>query len=273
MSARHLQKPRQINIKDGTIGTALLVTLAFDSPGATGVSGNTSYVPPTSYAPNSRGSQARASSLPNSAEMTRRDYKPPDNQQKWNSLMMNCLLQLAQASLVEKDGVPFMPKLLGELYTPVEVRISSTALKNVPDKFHTHKVRFVVAMHDLMRVLTPEDQARWEEYALKHELNEDTEGDHSQAIQYFHTAQWFFANMPIEFQKNHVEEIANLSDILASWVTYFIEAYPQISNKAPSKISSLTKALTRGEYKPNMVKAFDEVTTYFIDHHDKRKPL
>eukprot|EP01053_Blabericola_migrator_P002318 Blabericola_migrator_1__2317@NODE_1646_length_4102_cov_36_304337_g1071_i0_p1_GENE_NODE_1646_length_4102_cov_36_304337_g1071_i0NODE_1646_length_4102_cov_36_304337_g1071_i0_p1_ORF_typecomplete_len380_score49_89HapK/PF11639_8/0_15PepSY_like/PF11396_8/1_4PepSY_like/PF11396_8/7_9e02_NODE_1646_length_4102_cov_36_304337_g1071_i012422381 len=51
MSARHIQKPTHINLKDGTLGTALLVTLAFDqqpSQSILGDSPNPSYTSPDS---------------------------------------------------------------------------------------------------------------------------------------------------------------------------------------------------------------------------------
>eukprot|EP01053_Blabericola_migrator_P008990 Blabericola_migrator_1__8989@NODE_4786_length_981_cov_5_250547_g2984_i0_p1_GENE_NODE_4786_length_981_cov_5_250547_g2984_i0NODE_4786_length_981_cov_5_250547_g2984_i0_p1_ORF_typecomplete_len271_score34_91_NODE_4786_length_981_cov_5_250547_g2984_i0135947 len=269
MSARHLQKLQQINIKDGTIGTALLVTLAFDSPGATGVLENTSYVPPTSWE-----TMSGSSKRPNSAEMTWDDYNPPDNKQKWNSLMMSCLLQLAQASLVERDGVPFMPKLLGELYTPLEVRTSSSALRNMPEEYKSHQCRFVLAVNDLMRVLAPEDQARWEEYVIKHKLNEDTDGNHAWAIRQFHAAQWFFATMPIEFQKNHVIKIAKMSDTLAEWVTDFLKANPRVLDMGmPHNFDRIPNSLIVWKYEPSMLELFDEVTTYFKEHHSQKRKL
>eukprot|EP01053_Blabericola_migrator_P006565 Blabericola_migrator_1__6564@NODE_3307_length_1876_cov_108_671089_g2068_i0_p1_GENE_NODE_3307_length_1876_cov_108_671089_g2068_i0NODE_3307_length_1876_cov_108_671089_g2068_i0_p1_ORF_typecomplete_len271_score31_51_NODE_3307_length_1876_cov_108_671089_g2068_i0146958 len=261
MSARHIQKPKQVNFKDGTLGTALLVTLAFDHP-SEGVLQGESYVPSKSYTGPPSGSKG----LPNSAKMLRPNYVPSECQQEWTSLRMNCLLQLAQASLIDIEGIPRRHKKLGELYHVSELPEGkqSYMIKSPPCYVELQN-KFIPQVQRLLAKLDRETHLKWTRHDVEHKLYKIPLGVHGEAHTYFHAAQWIFGNAPPKFFKKNSEEIRKVTDLLTEWVIMFFEETTQVPREMSHRLHGISDAIIN--WNPERVKQFREVDKYLIDYH------
>eukprot|EP01053_Blabericola_migrator_P005181 Blabericola_migrator_1__5180@NODE_2670_length_2479_cov_42_354892_g1671_i1_p1_GENE_NODE_2670_length_2479_cov_42_354892_g1671_i1NODE_2670_length_2479_cov_42_354892_g1671_i1_p1_ORF_typecomplete_len493_score59_74DUF3631/PF12307_8/1_1e03DUF3631/PF12307_8/9_3e02DUF3631/PF12307_8/13DUF3631/PF12307_8/1_1e03DUF3631/PF12307_8/3e02DUF932/PF06067_11/4_3e03DUF932/PF06067_11/0_081_NODE_2670_length_2479_cov_42_354892_g1671_i1391517 len=274
MSARHLQRPKQINPKDATVCTALLVTLAFDQPTLQPLS-EESHVPSPSYTGPQSDSTERvvficinSPNLLNSVELLRHDPSSLTSQpmQQRSSLKVNCLLQIIQARYVEKKGIPLVPKRLGELYTSAElIDYKDSDLLNESPQGHPDDESFLVATVDkLMKKLGELDKADWTTYRLQHKLYEKYSGTHEHLHEYFHAAQWLFVMASPEFFDENQNEFAALSTLFEDWANKCLE---ETDEKMPGGWSLLRDELTTWDFKSNMLKRCDAYAEH--QHHLK----
>eukprot|EP01053_Blabericola_migrator_P005445 Blabericola_migrator_1__5444@NODE_2783_length_2358_cov_23_251419_g1745_i0_p1_GENE_NODE_2783_length_2358_cov_23_251419_g1745_i0NODE_2783_length_2358_cov_23_251419_g1745_i0_p1_ORF_typecomplete_len510_score74_86DUF2334/PF10096_9/46DUF2334/PF10096_9/2_5DUF2268/PF10026_9/0_97DUF2268/PF10026_9/2_6e02_NODE_2783_length_2358_cov_23_251419_g1745_i07832312 len=233
MSARHLQKPKQINLKDGTVGSALLVTLALVEPTSEPLS-EESHVPSASYtAPQSNSTErvvfveTDSPNLLNSVELLRHDPSSSTSQsiKQQTSLKVNCLLQIIQARYVEKKGIPLVPKRLGELYTSAElIDCKDSDLLNESPQGHPDDENVLVATVDkLMKKSESEERFKWIAYRLLNNLCKKPPGTHGHLHEYFHAAQWLFANASPEFFDENQREFTELSTLIEGWADMCLE--------------------------------------------------
>eukprot|EP01053_Blabericola_migrator_P003206 Blabericola_migrator_1__3205@NODE_1943_length_3530_cov_39_481663_g1241_i0_p1_GENE_NODE_1943_length_3530_cov_39_481663_g1241_i0NODE_1943_length_3530_cov_39_481663_g1241_i0_p1_ORF_typecomplete_len319_score31_74_NODE_1943_length_3530_cov_39_481663_g1241_i011592115 len=239
MSARRFQKPSQIKFKDGKLGTALLVTLAFDQPTSPALV-NESYVPSTSHTDPQSVSTAGASAGVaesfdplNSLEMLRSGEAPKTRQAKWHwiSLRMNCLLQIIQASYVEKKSIPLMAKTLGELYTTNELTCCNDLdlRKKSMHAYPDGETALINTVDQLMQALDEGDRLKWFTYEQKHEISMLLPGPHGMLHKYFHAAQWLFAEASPELLTKHRSQFGDLSRLLVSWAGMYLEVTTKTS--------------------------------------------
>eukprot|EP01053_Blabericola_migrator_P007241 Blabericola_migrator_1__7240@NODE_3679_length_1581_cov_143_246367_g1671_i2_p1_GENE_NODE_3679_length_1581_cov_143_246367_g1671_i2NODE_3679_length_1581_cov_143_246367_g1671_i2_p1_ORF_typecomplete_len488_score76_35DUF2461/PF09365_10/27DUF2461/PF09365_10/0_5DUF2785/PF10978_8/1_3DUF2785/PF10978_8/2_3e02_NODE_3679_length_1581_cov_143_246367_g1671_i2181481 len=277
MSARHLQRPKQINLKDGTVGTALLVTLALVEPTSQALS-EESHVPSTSYTGPQSNSTKRVAyvetdspSLLNSSELLRHDLSSSTSRsiQQQTSLRVNCLLQIIQARYVEKKGILLMPKRLGELYTSAElIDYKDSDLLNESPQGHPDDENVLVATVDeLMKKLEKEEISKWIAYRRQHKLYEKYSGTHGHLHEYFHAAQWLFVMASPEFFDQNQNEFAALSTLFEDWANKCIEETDETDEKLPGGWSLLRDELTAEDFRSDMLKRCDAYAEH--QHHLK----
>eukprot|EP01053_Blabericola_migrator_P005902 Blabericola_migrator_1__5901@NODE_2988_length_2139_cov_150_775579_g1869_i0_p1_GENE_NODE_2988_length_2139_cov_150_775579_g1869_i0NODE_2988_length_2139_cov_150_775579_g1869_i0_p1_ORF_typecomplete_len285_score37_29_NODE_2988_length_2139_cov_150_775579_g1869_i07581612 len=276
MSARHLQKPKQINLKDGTFGTALLVTLAFDQPATTSALSSESYVPSTSYtdsptAPTAEtdATMAKSFDLLDSLEIFLESEIPttPQAQQQWISLRISLMLQIIQAHCVDQDGIPVMKKTLGELYTANElIKCKDVDLREKsPHLFTDGKKVLVDTVDQLMAALDERDKLEWILYEKEHGIGETLPEPHGNLHKYFHAAQWLFARASPEFFADHRKNFAGLSRLLMFWAREQIEKTAMTS--MPSAWSLIADVSESGDLPVDAFEAFKKIDTFLVDRH------
>eukprot|EP01053_Blabericola_migrator_P006238 Blabericola_migrator_1__6237@NODE_3148_length_2008_cov_39_798557_g1970_i0_p1_GENE_NODE_3148_length_2008_cov_39_798557_g1970_i0NODE_3148_length_2008_cov_39_798557_g1970_i0_p1_ORF_typecomplete_len410_score48_51Cas_Cas5d/PF09704_10/0_21_NODE_3148_length_2008_cov_39_798557_g1970_i01091338 len=167
-------------------------------------------------------------------------YIPPV--QQWLGFRFYCLLQLAQASIVEARDTPAMARDLGQLYKPTEIsghaaKFRDTALK----RYARLQDDFKGQVKALMRAFSTSErrEARWKAYYRGHNLKEIPPVLYGDVHQYFHAAQFMFKNSPPDFFITHRCEFAELAELLTAWAVEWSE---ETKNEAAAKI------LSRSEY-------------------------
>eukprot|EP01053_Blabericola_migrator_P002641 Blabericola_migrator_1__2640@NODE_1748_length_3865_cov_143_336756_g1126_i0_p1_GENE_NODE_1748_length_3865_cov_143_336756_g1126_i0NODE_1748_length_3865_cov_143_336756_g1126_i0_p1_ORF_typecomplete_len286_score34_66_NODE_1748_length_3865_cov_143_336756_g1126_i029233780 len=275
MSARYLQKPKQVNFKDGTLGTALLVTLAFGPPTSQALFSG-SDIPPTSDTSPPPESTAEAGAaaadsgdLLNSSDIFSRGEVPttPQAKQQWISLRMNLCLQIIQGGYVEKNGFTLMEKAVGELYTRAELIGCKNLdlLKESPYSSPTWEQVLVDTVDELVAALDEGDKSRWTAYEKKHEVDITLPGPHGHLHEYFHAAQWLFAQTSPEFSAAHHKHFALLSKALVSWAGMFLEDITKV--QLPSAWFLVADVAESGVLTTNAFKMFKSVDNFLVNRH------
>eukprot|EP01053_Blabericola_migrator_P001227 Blabericola_migrator_1__1226@NODE_1314_length_4836_cov_33_074858_g884_i0_p1_GENE_NODE_1314_length_4836_cov_33_074858_g884_i0NODE_1314_length_4836_cov_33_074858_g884_i0_p1_ORF_typecomplete_len283_score29_73_NODE_1314_length_4836_cov_33_074858_g884_i021012949 len=270
MSARHLQKPKQTNFKDGKFGTALLVTLAFDQPTSQALF-NESYVPSTWYADPPPSYEAGAVAAPpcrllNALHMYRFSEVPdsPKHKWDWTSFRISCLLQIIQASYAEKNGIPLVRKLLGELYTTHEL-IECEALGHSQYSHSSNEYMLMEIIDQLVPALEEQAKVRWSEYKESHEVDKALPGPHGHLHQYFHAAQWLFARAPYKFLDEHRNQFVELARLLGRWTDMYVEVAGE--DPLPSSWSLVADVAMNRDLTVGMEKALAKLDRYFKCRH------
>eukprot|EP01053_Blabericola_migrator_P004221 Blabericola_migrator_1__4220@NODE_2295_length_2987_cov_20_670548_g1439_i0_p1_GENE_NODE_2295_length_2987_cov_20_670548_g1439_i0NODE_2295_length_2987_cov_20_670548_g1439_i0_p1_ORF_typecomplete_len274_score27_36_NODE_2295_length_2987_cov_20_670548_g1439_i013642185 len=260
MSARHLQKPKRINLRDGTLGTALLVTLAMNGPAGAQALDNESHIPSDSHS-----GSIPSLNLLNSEEMLDPDYDPSSpGWRRWVALRIGCSLQICQAHLVDDDGPPLRHTRLGELYTPAELQGRKYTQAYLDSKVQEHRLQEVqsIVKYLLDAQGGGTQAAEWNEYKTKNQLQTACPETHSSIHRDLHAAQWLFTNAAPGFFAKHSRKFAELTRIIIDWT----------SQITPSRqLSDIPRVMAYGQARPWMMKTLGELDHLFKDHYKSRR--
>eukprot|EP01053_Blabericola_migrator_P000382 Blabericola_migrator_1__381@NODE_1095_length_5456_cov_10_727964_g750_i0_p1_GENE_NODE_1095_length_5456_cov_10_727964_g750_i0NODE_1095_length_5456_cov_10_727964_g750_i0_p1_ORF_typecomplete_len308_score38_43_NODE_1095_length_5456_cov_10_727964_g750_i02671190 len=279
MSARHLQKHKQINLKDGTLGTALLVTLAMNQPAGVQALDSESHIPSDSYTgpPPESATSTPSLNLLDSGEMLRSDPSTSD-WRRWVALRIGCSLQMCQTKVVDGSYPPIRHRKLGELYTPVELQGREDPFSLLKPKGDqrayadsTVNERRAEDIKDTVKFLLDAQQGaqatQWNEYKTKHRLQaEDPEAQASIHTD-FHAAQWLFTNAAPEFFAEQRPKFVKLAKVIFDWTNSVVA--DDITGDFPKmrKWPYITSVIKYGKLEPWVAKTFGELDAVFRDRH------
>eukprot|EP01053_Blabericola_migrator_P000613 Blabericola_migrator_1__612@NODE_1150_length_5271_cov_66_799577_g784_i0_p2_GENE_NODE_1150_length_5271_cov_66_799577_g784_i0NODE_1150_length_5271_cov_66_799577_g784_i0_p2_ORF_typecomplete_len274_score33_67_NODE_1150_length_5271_cov_66_799577_g784_i035894410 len=271
MSARHLQRLEQINLRDGRVGIALLVTLAMNQPAGAEALGNQSHIPSDSYTGPSKPVSTPSLSLLNSEDMLRPDYKPSvADWRRWVALRVGCLMQICQARVVEKKHTPLRRRMLGELYTPLELnelgeREDSGMYVISPEQYNAFQDILIDAVGRLLNAQQGPQRKQWHEYERQHQLQKSCQGTHGSTHTYLHAAQWLFENATPEFFAEHRSKFVGVSEILVDWTTKIIQEVN--TSKVPRGLPYITDVINDGKLHEWVLASSEQLDDYIRRRH------